>query len=155
MYFPSFVPIKFKQDWKTTCHLQPQLPQIHPPWPRPCWQATREKCVINDRGLVISAGWLTDPTAWLHRSQSTHSLISTHYYCGHTSNGSRFTPNIILTGNVDKSKIEQNEDFLKQQKLLFALEPMMWFCRYLFSSWIWPRLDRKHIWQRQRGFEDQ
>ena len=43
------------------------------------------KCVINDRVMVISAGWLTDPTTRLHRSQSTASLISTHYYCGYTS----------------------------------------------------------------------
>lgn len=61
------------------------------------------KCVINDRGMVISAGWLTDPTTRLHRSQSTPSLISTHYCFGHTSDKATnaVTPKTHLKRNVD------------------------------------------------------
>lgn len=59
------------------------LSPCHPRWPGLRWQLKGEKCVINDRGLVISAGWLTEPTAGLNRSQSTPSLISAHYYWAH------------------------------------------------------------------------
>lgn len=85
-YLPSFVQMNTVLIAKqhSCCHHN-KLPPLYPPWPRPCWQPNTEKCVINDRGLVISAAWLTDPTTRLHRSQSTPSLISTHYYCGHTS----------------------------------------------------------------------
>lgn len=109
-----------------------KLPPKQPPWPRPCWQPKREKCVINDRGLVISAGWLTEPTTRLHRSQSTPSLISTHYNCGHTTQRKL---HLCLSQAFDWNEMWPDQRLLKQQNKrdsYLHLNPWFGFVYFLF-----------------------
>lgn len=139
---------------KTTCHLHIQLPLMRPPRPRPRWQPKREKCVINDRGLVISAGWLTDPTTGRHRSQSTPSLISTHYYRGHTSHRKPLPPQIFsFRGTRPQNEVKIQWGLFKptwmQASFLLCYTLLFVFVDYHFPEsrfwWKWMK-----IWQQVR-----
>lgn len=80
-----------------------------------------ETCVINERGLVVSVGWLADPTTRLCRSLSTPSPISTHYYCGHTS-PRKLQLLLTQTSALSGTPPTENSSWCYQHKQTFKAE---------------------------------
>ena len=120
-----------------------------PPWPGPCWQPNMETCVINERGLVVSVGWLADPSTRLCRSLSTPSPIITHYYCGHTSPR---TLQLLLTQTSAFSGTlpTENSSWCYQQKQTFKAKeikvPMINHCS---ADTFWPSRWMKAMWSKE------